>query len=59
MCRSRALVCAGMFLLALAAAGAASAGIRCLFSDGFEGGDTTAWQMPVRYVVFEGFYNPG
>jgi len=36
----------------------AAAGIRALFSDGFESADVSQWGDPVRAVVFEGFYNP-
>jgi len=34
------------------------AGIHAVFADGFESGDTTVWEQPTRYVVFEGFYVP-
>ncbi len=33
-------------------------GINAVFADGFESGDTTVWERPTRYVVFEGFYVP-
>ncbi len=51
---------ASWFLIGcLLAAAPATAGIGALFADGFEGGDTDPWGEPVRFVVFEGFYNPG
>ncbi|MDX2437761.1 MAG: hypothetical protein QNL88_11995 [Acidobacteriota bacterium] len=36
----------------------ATAGVDAVFADGFESGDTTVWERPTRYVVFEGFYVP-
>jgi hypothetical protein len=36
----------------------ATAGIHAVFADGFESGNTTVWERPTRYVVFEGFYVP-
>jgi hypothetical protein len=48
-----------LLLILVLAAAPAAAGIHYLFHDGFEGGDTAAWDEPIRYVVFEGFYNPG
>ncbi len=36
----------------------ATAGVGAVFTDGFESGDTTVWERPTRYVVFEGFYVP-
>jgi len=36
----------------------ATAGVGAVFADGFESGDTTVWERPTRYVVFEGFYVP-
>jgi hypothetical protein len=45
-------------LAALLATAPAAAGVRALFFDGFESGDTAAWERATRCVVFEGFYVP-
>ena len=44
--------------VAVVCATPAIAGINAVFADGFESGDTTVWERPTRYVVFEGFYVP-
>ncbi len=50
---------APILLAAMLAVGPVPAGINAIFSDGFESGATTPWEQPTRFVVFEGFYNPG
>jgi hypothetical protein len=49
---------AAAVLVAALIAPPATAGVRAVFADGFESGDTAVWERPTRYVVFEGFYVP-
>lgn len=59
MLRSPITIRLGTALLAvMLAAAPAAAGVRALFFDGFESGDTAVWERPTRCVVFEGFYVP-
>ena len=50
---------APILIAAMLAVGQLSAGINAIFADGFESGATTTWEQTTRYVVFEGFYDPG
>lgn len=54
----RAWTIGASLLVAVMTTPLATAGIDAVFADGFESGDSTVWERPTRYVVFEGFYVP-